>query len=123
MSDKKHVYSQEPLQGSLLCPKIKLPYIKTADGIYKVRTKTSPHRKKRFLEFQSENNIDKPKNFPDPVITRWNSWFNSLKFVDENFEIIKNFVELELNIDETFALCRLVVLFQKESLKDEIKFV
>ena len=45
------------------------------------------HRRCKLLEFQVENGIEKPLSFPEPVVTRWNSWFNAAKFISNNFDI------------------------------------
>lgn len=50
--------------------------------------------KSAYLVFIKENHPDlPPKLFPSPIITRWNSWFHSLKYLCDYKDAIVSFMK------------------------------
>ena len=38
-------------------------------------------RKKRYLDFLNSRNVEKPSLYPPPVVTRWGTWFLTVKYI------------------------------------------
>ena len=69
--------------------------------------------------------IDTVSPPPVPVVTRWNSWFNSVSHHDIYFEHYRGFIDAELEVSaSTNALSELKLLLQDDGLiKLEVAFI
>lgn len=84
----------------------------------------SGQRRSRFHDALVAANIELPKAFPAPVITRWGTWFRAIQYINLYFDQLKSFVDQDLEIDDTVALVKLRELFEKsETLKQDVKFI
>lgn len=83
----------------------------------------SPNRRRSWCELLETRN--KPAlTFPIPVITRWNSWFKSVDFINEHYDDLLQFVNEELaKRQRTAKLEELTTLMDSEQLKREVAFL
>ena len=64
------------------------------------------------------------KSFPIPIITRWNSWFQSVKFIDQYFDEILEFIDMEFQEGtRTAKLEEMKKIALDEKLRPAIHFV
>lgn len=82
-------------------------------------------RKTRYCDFlQNKTGEDTVPLPPVPVVTRWNSWFKTVKHHAQYVQHYKSFIEKELEISpSTNALTELSMLLQKDQILAEIKFI
>lgn len=57
-----------------------------------VNTRKRKHRYYSFLSAKYPTDPGKPKLFPSPVMTRWNSWFNSVQYLNEYLDDLIEFL-------------------------------
>lgn len=81
------------------------------------------NRKRRFIDLLKQNQIENPVMYPSPVVTRWKTWFKALKYINQHFQLIKDFVDSECDLEETIALSKLQKLFKTNNLKEQFEFV
>lgn len=58
-----------------------------------INTRKRKHQYLEFLVSKYPNNSEKHKLFPQPVITRWNTWFESVLYLNEHLQDIIEFFE------------------------------
>jgi hypothetical protein len=84
-------------------------------------------RKQRYRKYLAEQtNVDTETVSlpPVPVVTRWNSWFNTVSHHKNYIEHYRGFIDTELEISaSTNALSELQVLLQDELLIMEVAFI
>lgn len=67
--------------------------------------------------------VEKPKEFPAPVVTRWGTWFEAVKYISNHYDVLKSFVDAELPTDDTMAMVKLGRLFGLEFSKKDTTFI
>ena len=84
-------------------------------------------RKQRYREYIAEQthvDIDMVSLPPVPVVTRWNSWFNTVSHHDIYFEHYRGFIDAELEISaSTNALSAQAATSDDGLLKLEVAFI
>lgn len=89
--------------------------------------KHCPSRKLRYRESIANQSDKAPATLslpPEPVITRWNSWFNAVSYHAKNIQYYQQFVcdELEITPD-TQSLLKIRDLLKQSDIADQVKFV
>lgn len=84
----------------------------------------APSRRNRFLRFLRSRGVEEPTLPPQPVITRWNTWFEAVKYHAMYIQYYSDFIEME-RADEisTAALDGLSELLQSSSMMQRLAFV
>ena len=83
----------------------------------------SPCRRRRWLALL-EKKGSKVLSFPIPVVTRWNSWFQSVSFIREYVDELKEFTSQELSEGtRPLKLRETIDLMSVETLKEELCFL
>ena len=85
-------------------------------------------RKQRYRQYLAEQrhvDVDKISLPPVPVVTRWNSWFNTVSHHDKYIEHYRGFIDKELEISaSTNALTQLKSLLRDDvQIKLEVAFI
>jgi len=55
----------------------------------------APSRRNRFLRFLRSCGVEEPTLPPQPVITRWNTWFEAVKYHAMYIQYYSEFIEKE----------------------------
>ena len=81
------------------------------------------HRRRRYISFLKSRCVLKPRMPPQPVVVRWNTWFNAVIYAEKHYEPLSAFVDAELaSENSTQALVRLRDLFSDNKFKAEVKY-
>ena len=68
-------------------------------------------RRAQYLLFLSRNCVQNPTNVPLPVATRWNSWFKMAFYVNDHYQLLRNFYLEEQKNDSNETIEKLVEIF------------
>ena len=83
-------------------------------------------RKQRYRQYLAEQkHVDVDKISLPPVVTRWNSWFNTMSHHDKYIEHYRGFIDKELEISaSTNAFTQLKSLLRDDvQIKLEVAFI
>ncbi|XP_019372800.1 PREDICTED: uncharacterized protein LOC109297480 isoform X1 [Gavialis gangeticus] len=84
----------------------------------------APARRARFLRYLKEQSVDSPTLPPEPVVTRWNTWFNCVKYHAQHYKFYHGFVEHERTEQgDTSVLRELASLLVVEDLHTDLKYI
>ena len=83
----------------------------------------SAARKRRYREHLSDQGCTDVRNPPVPVVTRWTSWFSTVKYHAGHFNYCKSFFEAELEQSDTATLRNLCSLLEQPQLQREVAFI
>lgn len=76
-----------------------------------------PLRSARFRDYLIVQGVESPTLPPEPVATRWNTWFKAIDYHKHCVEYNKGFVAREIDVEDTTAVLEeLLVLLQSQSL-------
>ena len=74
-------------------------------------------RRAHYLLFLSRNGVQNPTNVPLPVATRWNSWFKMAFYVNDHYQLLRNFYLEEQKNDSNETIEKLVEIFNDSTKK------
>lgn len=81
----------------------------------------APIRRSRYKTLLIDLLAEKPILPPEPVITRWNTWFNAVCYHVDYWDYLLTFVSDEIRLfEETEGLKELLALLKDESIKKEV---
>lgn len=82
-------------------------------------------RKSRYCEYLEEVTGESSVSLPPvPVVTRWNSWFNTVSHHAKYVQHYKAFIDNEIELStSTNALTELAALLRKDNIVSELKFI
>ncbi|XP_059585571.1 transcription factor E2F6 isoform X3 [Alligator mississippiensis] len=84
----------------------------------------APACRARFLRYLKEQCVDSPTLPPKPVVTRWNTWFNCVKYHAQHYQLYHGFVEYERTEQgDTTVLRELASLLAVEDLHADLKYI
>lgn len=71
----------------------------------------------RILAFRNHFDIPLP---PSPVLTRWGTWIEAAVYYAENFEVVREFVNGELDAEDAISIAAAQEVLQKPALKSDL---
>ncbi|CAF1115555.1 unnamed protein product [Brachionus calyciflorus] len=84
----------------------------------------SPARRIRYKTFLQEMHVEKPLLPPEPVITRWNTWFKAVQYHYENWANLLTFFGDENRIfSESESMNDALDLLNNVDVKNDAKFI
>jgi hypothetical protein len=84
----------------------------------------APSRRNRFLRHLQDHGIDSPTNPPEPIITRWNTWFNAVCYHAPFLPHYSEFIRAERQEEtDTAALRDLSNILQSQNLRENFNYV
>ncbi|CAF1093855.1 unnamed protein product [Brachionus calyciflorus] len=89
-------------------------------GLIKFIFSKSPARRIRYKVFLQELNVEKANLPPEPVITRWNTWFTAIQYHVENWDHLCKFINSEISLyPETESLSEALEILKDLRVKNE----
>ena len=80
-------------------------------------------RKRRFRDHLASKGCSDVRNPPEPVVTRWTSWYNAVAFHNAHFEHYRSFFEAECEEHSGTIVSDLCSLVDSPTLSREIAFI
>ncbi|CAF0815749.1 unnamed protein product [Brachionus calyciflorus] len=101
-----------------------LPKLDRLVSLIKFMFCKSPIRRSRYKTFLTEMNAGKVILPPEPVLTRWNTWFMAVTYHIDYWSYLTTFVDDEIRLfSETENLKDLLELLKNDELKKEAELV
>ena len=112
----------ESLPGD--CFRDNMPEVNSLISLVKSIFCKALHRRRRYINFLKSRGVVHPKLPPNPIVVRWNTWFNASIYLEKNLDHMAAFVDEELATEEpTQCLLKLQALFKSKTLRDDLEFV
>lgn len=93
-------------------------------GLIKFIFCKSPARRIRYKVFLQDMFAEKPLLPPEPVITRWNTWFAAIKYHVEYWSYLITFISDEIRLySESESLSEALELLRDDSVKSDVSFL
>ncbi|XP_014383030.1 uncharacterized protein LOC102368925 isoform X1 [Alligator sinensis] len=84
----------------------------------------APACRARFLRYLKEQSVGSPTLPPEPVVTRWKTWFSCVEYHARYYQLYRGFVEQERTEQgDTSILQELTSLLALEDLHTDLKYI